>query len=41
MLDPRTSLLQKPFTPDALTRRVGDVLGACASVGPAAIRIAA
>jgi len=28
VLDPGTSLLQKPFTPDALTRRAGDVLGA-------------
>jgi len=28
LLDPGTSLLQKPFTPNALTRRVGDVLGA-------------
>ena len=27
VLDPGTALLQKPFTPDGLTRMVGDVLG--------------
>ena len=26
VLDPGTALLQKPFTPDALTRRAGDLL---------------
>jgi two-component SAPR family response regulator len=27
VLDPGTALLQKPFTPDRLTRMVGDLLG--------------